>query len=166
MSVFSRRIEKCVRLCFYGLFAAFLAGSGAGCSESNPLSSATLYPVKGKVLLADGKPLTSGQVIFVSSQTTVTSTAKLQSDGTFELKDGSGNGLPEGPYKVKIEAGSSTLGKGTGRSRGGLPFDSQFLDEDVSGLTATVTKEEASNNFEFKLVPKKVETGKSNRRSD
>jgi hypothetical protein len=105
-------------------------------------------------------------VVFVSSQTTITSTAKLQSDGTFELKEGSGSGLPEGSYKVRIEGGSGTDGKGAGRSKGGLPFDNQFLDEDASGLTATVTKDEASNNFEFKLVPKKTETGKGDRSKD
>ena len=147
-----------------GLIAALLAACVAGCSESNPLSSATLYPVKGKVFLADGKPLSSGQVVFVSSQTTITSTAKLHSDGTFELKEGSGSGLPEGAYKVRIEGGSGTDGKGPGRSKGGLPFDNQFLDEDASGLTATVTKAEANNSFEFKLVPKKSETGKSDGR--
>src|SRR5262245_53755627 len=141
MSLFSNRIVKSVRLSSFGLIAAFLAASVAGCNEANPLSSATLYPVKGKVLLADGKPLTSGQVVFVSSQTTVTSTAKLQSDGTFELKEGSGSGLPEGSYKVRIEGGSGTDGKGAGRSKGGLPFANQFLDEDASGLTATVTKD-------------------------
>lgn len=128
-----------------------IATSLTGC-ESNPLSGKTLYPVKGKVLLADGKPLTSGQVIFVGP---ITNTATIQSDGGFAFKEGSGAGLPEGEYKVRVEgASASSLAKGSrGAPRGTLPFDSAFLDEDTSGLTATVTSDEAKNSFEFKLIP-------------
>ncbi len=128
---------------------------GAGCGEHNPLSGMTLYPVKGKVLLADGKPLTSGQVIFVATKSTITSTANIESDGGFSFKAPSGDGLPEGEYKVRIAAGSSgPLVKGVGGApKAKLPFDTMFLDEDSSGLTTTVTSDENKNNFELKLVP-------------
>ena len=115
----------------------------------------TLHPVTGKVLLPDGQPLTSGQVVFVATKSTVTNTANIQSDGGFSFKAGAGEGLPEGDYKVRIEAGSSgSAAKASrGRVQGKLPFDASFLDEDSSGLTATVTPDETKNNFEFKLVP-------------
>ena len=41
----------------------------------------------------------------------ITSTANIESDGTFAIKTDSGGGLPEGAYKVRIEGGSGTDGK-------------------------------------------------------
>jgi hypothetical protein len=125
-----------------------------GC-ESNPLQGLTLYPAKGKVLLPDGKPLTTGQVIFVATKSTITHAATIESDGSFSFKGTGSDGLPEGDYKIRIDAGSSSaVAKGSrGAPQGTLKFDSIFLDEDASGLKATVTSDEAKNNFEFKLVP-------------
>jgi hypothetical protein len=142
--------------------AAVTVAATAGC-EKNPLASVKLYAVKGKVLLADGKPLSSGHIVFVGSESMITSTANLESDGSFEIKSGSGGGVPEGAYKVRIEAGSATDGKASGKSKGGLPFDKQFLDEDASKLTATVTNDEAKNNFEFTLKPTKSEAAAGGR---
>jgi len=137
-----------------------------GCDNNNPLASAKLYPTKGKVLLPDGKPLTSGHVVFVATSSTITSTANLESDGSFVFKGASGDGLPEGDYKIKIEAGSGTDSKGGGARSKGIPppFADQFLDEDASGLKATVTIDESKNNFELKLTPTKSETGVGDRR--
>ncbi|MGO9462849.1 MAG: carboxypeptidase-like regulatory domain-containing protein [Isosphaeraceae bacterium] len=131
--------------------------SWVGCSESNPLGEQTFYPVKGRALLADGKPLTSGQVIFVATKSTITSTANIESDGGFTFKGLAGDGLPAGEYKVRIEAGSSgSVVKGPGRAPiAKLPFDGKYTDEDLSELTAIVTTDESKNNFEFKLVPGK-----------
>jgi hypothetical protein len=125
----------------------------AGC-ESNSLSGKTLYPVKGKVLLPDGKPLTSGQVVFVATKSTITNTANIEGDGGFAFKGAGSEGLPEGEYKIRIEGGSSAVVvKGRGAAQGKLPFDGKFADEDTSGLTATVTADESTHNVEFKLVP-------------
>ncbi len=138
---------------------AGLAVAMGGCGEPNPLAGAKLYPVKGKVLLADGKPLTAGHVVFSGSKSTVTSTATIESDGSFTFKGASGDGLPEGDYKIRIEAGSASGAKSSNdKSKPSLPFADQFLDEDVSGLTATVTSDDAKNNFELKLTPTKTQT--------
>jgi hypothetical protein len=146
------------------LTTVVLAVTIGGC-ESNPLASAKFYPVKGKVLLPDGKPLTSGHVVFVASKSTITSTANIESDGSFVFKGASLDGLPAGEYKIRIEAGAGSDGKGRGgKSKGNLPFANQFLDEDASRLTATVTNDEAKNNFELKLNPTKSETGAADRR--
>jgi len=125
-----------------------------GCG-SDPLSGKTLYPVKGKVLLADGKPLSSGQVTFVATKSTITSTADIGSDGGFTFKGASADGLPEGEYKVRIEAGTSSIAvKGSKKTpQAKLPFDGKFTDEDKSELSAIVTADESKNSFEFKLVP-------------
>jgi hypothetical protein len=142
---------------------AFLA-LAVGCENNNPLASATFYPVKGKVLLPDGKPLTAGHVVFVSTKTTTTATATIESDGSFSFKGASGDGLPEGDYIIRIEGGSD--GKANpGKSKTQAPFASQFLDEDASGLKATVTNEEAKNNFELKLIPTKSEVSGGDRRA-
>jgi hypothetical protein len=124
----------------------------ASCS-SNPVDSMTFYPVKGKVLLPDGKPLSSGNVVFVATKTSLTSTADIEKDGSFTVK-GSKDGLPPGDYKVRIEVEGSEAGSGKGkpvRLKGGsAPFPGKYLDEDTSGLTATV-KPGDSNSFEFNL---------------
>ena len=79
-----------------------------GCGESNPLSGVKVYPVKGKVILPDGKPLASGKVVFVATKSTITSSANIESDGSFTFKGGTnGDGLPEGEYKVRLEVGEA-----------------------------------------------------------
>ena len=104
----------------------------------------TFYPVKGKVLLPDGKPLASAKVTFVGP---VTTTVPTESDGTFIVK-GSKEGLPAGDYKVRLDPPESTS---AGKKKGiQLPFPSHYLDEDSSGLTATV-KADGPNDFEFAL---------------
>lgn len=142
----SRRAACCL--------SALIFLSVAGC-ESNPLSGVKLYPVKGNVLLPNGKPLTSGQIVFVGTKSTITGTANIESDGGFAFKGASGDGLPEGEYKIRIDPGSSSsVTKGSrGAPQGKVPFDGVFLDEDSSGLRRTVTPDETKNNFELKLVP-------------
>jgi len=132
-----------------------------GCGEPDPLKGMTFYPVKGKVLLADGKPLTSGNVIFVAAKSTITSTAAIGPDGGFTFKNASGDGLPEGEYRVRIEVTGAT-GSG-GKAKPALPFASQYLDEDASNLKAAVTSEESKNNFEFKLETKNPTSATSGR---
>ena len=139
------------------LTTVVLAVAVSGC-ESNALSHAKFYPVNGKVLLPDGKPLTSGHVVFVGTESTITSMATIESDGSFVFKGAAGDGLPLGAYKIRIEGGSG------GKSKAAYPFAEQFLDEDASGLTATVTDDEAKNSFELKLNPTKSATGVGDRR--
>jgi hypothetical protein len=135
--------------CLSGLIV-FVA---AGCTERSPLEGLKLYPAKGKVLLADGKPLTSGRVVFVSIKPPATAAADIGSDGGFAFKGIAGDGLPEAEYKIRIEPGSSVGVKAT-KSKSTLPFASNYLDEDYSELKATVTADESKNYFEFKLTTK------------
>ena len=93
--------------------------------------------------------MTSGNIVFIGS---TTSTAAIETDGGFTFKSASGDGLPEGEYRVRIEV-AGTIGSG-GKAKAALPFASHYLDEDVSGLSATVTPDESKNNFEFKLEAK------------
>ncbi len=137
------------------LLLIVLSVVAAGCSEGNPnlLNGQKLYPVKGKVILENGKPLTSGRVSFAATKSSITSTANIESDGAFTFKGAVGDGLPEGVYKIRFEAGSSgPVVKGAGgKLNSTAPFATKYLDEDSSELTATVTPEPSKNDFEFKL---------------
>src|SRR5438874_543724 len=85
---------------------ALLAGLAAdftGCGDPNAAGSLRVYPVKGQVLLPDGKPLTSGRVVLVSTEKAVEFTGQIGSDGNFDIKTSYGDGAPEGSYKVRIE---------------------------------------------------------------
>jgi hypothetical protein len=162
MSVFNRLIHRPASgrpaWLLPGLIVAFLVG----CGETNPLSGVQLYPVKGKVLLTDGKPLSSGKVVFVGDKTTFTSTANIDDDGSFEFKAGDRNGLPEGDYRVRLEATATKTTSGRGKND--LPFAPRYLDEDGSHLRATVTPEATKNTFEFKLDAKDLASSTSTSR--
>jgi len=120
---------------------AALAAALAGCGDGTP-NLGSSYPVKGKVTLPDGKPLPQVKVVFSGP---VTGGATTESDGTFAFK-GDNAGLPAGDYKVRLEIVES---KGTLKNPV-LPFPGKYLDEDASGLTASV-KPDGPNDFDFKL---------------
>jgi hypothetical protein len=105
----------------------------AGCSESYP--ALPTYEVKGKVLLASGKPLSAGRVTFVAQQGKLPEVSGvIQQDGSFALTTRSdGDGAAPGDYKVRIEP----AGRKNART-GKLSFPSKYVDEDSSGLRVTV----------------------------
>ncbi|MDR3634103.1 MAG: carboxypeptidase-like regulatory domain-containing protein [Isosphaeraceae bacterium] len=122
---------------FCGAFLVSLSGCGA---DDGGVKKVTVYPVKGSVVLADGKPLSGGKVYFVPKDGALTSEGKIGSDGTFALvTGGSGEGAPPGDYKVRVAPEDTSLLAGKKAAKGkALPFPSKYLDEDSSGLTATV----------------------------
>ena len=126
----------------------------AGCGNSGPPSLMHLYPAKGKVLLADGKPLTAGYVRFMGTKSQVISLAPIESNGGFTFKGPSGdNALPEDEYRVVIEPAPGAPDKRSG-AKAELPFASKYTDYDASDLQAVVTTDESKNNYELKLDPK------------
>lgn len=125
-------------LCELGATCVLLAG----CSSSNDAAVVgTIYPVKGQVLLANGKPLDAGKVVFVPTNGTMIASGDIGSDGSFTLKSGeSGEGAPPGDYKVRIEADPTKHVAGK-KGVAGLPFPSRYLDEDSSEIVVTVKAE-------------------------
>jgi hypothetical protein len=120
-----------------GLLVAF---SGCGDSESGP--SVTTYPVKGKVILPDGKPLSQGLVTFVPAKDEGRqASGKLESDGTFALTTRKeGDGAAPGEYVVRIDSDlTSGVVQKKGLKRSLLP--EKYSDEHSSGLKATVKAE-------------------------
>ena len=75
------------------------------------------YPVKGKVLLADGKPLTGGRVVFMLPEKGLEFEGPIESDGSFSIKGSQGEGTPEGTYKVRIEPDSTKPGDNSAPAR-------------------------------------------------
>jgi hypothetical protein len=120
----------------------------AGCGEN--YGSATTYPVKGTVLLPDGKPLSSGKVTLVSDETALSYSGTIGSDGGFVVKNGLREGAPAGNYKVRVEVEETSLPKAKKGRPLRLPFPPRYADEDTSKLTASVKP--GDNSFEFKLL--------------
>jgi hypothetical protein len=123
--------------------------SAVGCNGSaDTLPTLKVYEVKGKVELADGKPLSTGSVYLVpKGDLAVTPNAQINPDGTFVVvTGGSGEGAPPGEYKVRIETAEAHSNSKNKKPR--VPF--KYTDEDSSGLVVTVRPE--SNVLEpFKL---------------
>jgi hypothetical protein len=127
----------------------------AGCGGQNDAAGKVdVFPVSGKVVLPDGKPLQSGRIVFVSKDGMSSSTGKIGEDGTFTLTTGvSGEGAPAGEYKIRLEPDETKLKAVPKGSRPGaaLPFPGKYTDESTSELTATITS--GTNQLApFKLV--------------
>ncbi len=156
------KVEPVLRQVTLVLAATAVLGL-AGCESSNPVASLTLYPVKGRVLLPDGKPLSSGRIVFIGGKSAITSSpAAIETDGTFVVKGSSGDGLPEGDYRVRLEIDESKLPASKGnpsQQKATLPFPQKYADEDSSDLKATVKPDAAGNSFEFNLTNTKPTDG-------
>jgi hypothetical protein len=118
-----------------GLVVAIGAGI-FGCQKADRLPVLPVYEVTGKVVLADGKPLTSGLISFVpKGDLTVTPSGFIRADGNFSLvTGGSGEGAPAGEYKVRVEA--PQLQSGKAKKKPVVPV--KYTDEDSSGIVVTV----------------------------
>jgi hypothetical protein len=125
---------------FSGL-ALFVCTGLTGCWGSNSLPSFTVYEVKGKVVLANGKPLPGGFISFVpTGELPVTPSGVIGPDGTFALvTGGSGQGAPAGDYKIRVEAPEFQQVDPRSRKRPLIP--PKYADEDSSGLVITVRAE-------------------------
>ena len=127
----------------WALRACRVAGAAAlvglvGCS-GQPTSIGSTYEVKGQVLLADGKPLTTGRVTFLPvDPKVVPASGEIGPDGQFSLTTRSpDDGALPGEYKVRIEPAAAANPKKPARP----PFPIKYIDEDSSGLVVTVKAE-------------------------
>jgi len=109
----------------------------AGCEGS--IASVEPVAVEGRVLLANGQPLTAGRVVFVHREGAMPdASGSIRADGSFQLTTRDpADGAAPGQYKVRIEP-ARTYG---GRKRRGPPFPLKYIDEDSSGLVVTVRAE-------------------------
>ena len=122
----------------------------AGCGGRGPYTG-SLYPVKGRVLLADGTPLAGGTVQFIPTRGGLPASGRIAADGTFALKSRSRDGAAPGDYKVRIEPSAELLAR-KGKAAPKLPFASKYREYDGNtGLTATI------NAGETQLEPFRLE---------
>ncbi len=131
-------VRRSLHRCRMSALAVAVGVALAGCQNSNSLPSLRVYEVKGKVLLASGKPLSSGWIYFVpKGDLPLTPSARIQPDGTFSLETGgSGAGAPPGDYKVRVETPQLPPASPRSRSKPLVPI--KYTDEDSSGLVVTV----------------------------
>jgi hypothetical protein len=122
--------------------AACLCSALAGCGGRDPSGWVHTYEVKGRVLLADGSPLTVGRVYFVPQVApAVAAQGELGPDGSFALTTYKpGDGAAPGQYKVRVEptpAGTSAFAP-----KARLPkVRRKYTDEDLSGLAVAIKPE-------------------------
>jgi hypothetical protein len=95
--------------CVLGLLftAAALAAAGGGCGGKEKPPPPKTYPVTGKVVYADGKPMKGGTIEFRSvADPTLTMMGDIGDDGTFSLRTLHDNaklsGAIEGEHRVTI----------------------------------------------------------------
>ena len=134
------------RRAFLGVIGAvFVAGCGPKFNTTPPPK---VYPVKGKVLLANGEPV-SGGIIKFHPKTTLGAEAssEIGPDGSFQLTTIVKNdGALPGSYTVSVDP----------YFKGGRPskvpasrVPQKFLAPETSGVTAEVKAED--NNLTIKL---------------
>ena len=87
-----------------------------GCSDGPPSldgGKIATVPAKGKVMLADGKPLTNGMIRIeplVDGGSTNQAMGEIKGDGSFELRSSpSTTGAMPGKYRVLIENSTTKL---------------------------------------------------------
>ena len=128
--------------CF--LFFLCLPGCGKKLATASP---AEKIPVSGKVLLANGQPLTTGAITFIPDDPSQGPPiiGRLQETGTFKL-EGS-EGAFTGFYTVYVDPNSPTSSKGN-HFRSVIP--EKYQNPESSPLRIEVKLGE-SNNFTFNL---------------
>ncbi len=105
---------------FIGMFSAFIGLTQIGCGEG--MYTGPVYPVKGRVLLANGKPLTGGAIQFIPAPGGLLASGPIGPDGTFTLVSlDRRDGAAPGAYKVRIEP-SLEMTAPKGKKPRTLPF--------------------------------------------
>lgn len=129
----AQRIRSSLAILLFILFA-----SESGCTEDGPKT----YPVKGKVTYKDGKPVTSGNILFESvSDTKIQAAGDLQADGSFELGSNLGKpGTVAGDHRVLIIPPLAEFGQKAAVSN-------KYASFETSGLKATI--KEGGNTVEL-----------------
>lgn len=116
----------------------------SGCGSADGTPTVETHGVKGKVLLAPGKPLTTGRVYFMPQDArAMQAIGDIGPDGSFELAtQKEGDGVAAGQYKIRIDP---TPVSPTGKGKTPIPkIPAKYTDEDTSGLLVTVSPQTSS----------------------
>jgi hypothetical protein len=128
----------------------------AGCGDGGP----RLVKAGGSVKY-QGKPLAGADVVFISEEGSLPSIGRTDEQGRFELKTNGKPGAPMDEYKVAITAVRQkrqvTEAEAVGMTSEQIAANHESLvpakynNKISSGLTATVGKDVAANDFAFEL---------------
>jgi hypothetical protein len=147
------RSERLLHPLRFAMLSFVLVGCalGSGCGSADGPTVVKVYPVTGKVVLANGSPLKGGHIWLVPTKDSVmNSSGEIGPDGTFTISTGpSGDGAPPGEFKVRIEPATpvrASRAQGNRPDPRTLPFPEKYLDEDTSELKVTVRAD--SNQLE------------------
>jgi hypothetical protein len=118
------------------------------------------YPVRGKVVYADGAPVSGGVINFEPAGAEgEPATGIVNQDGTYEARTTDKlAGAKPGKYRVSITP-PEVESEGENSKAPPLPFDRKYLSAESSGLTADVRP--GSNEFTFTVERPASAKGKS-----
>lgn len=104
--------------------------------------------ISGKVTFSDGKPVTSGKIIF--STETFQANGTINPDGSYQMGSiGEKDGVPPGEYKVSVTG----VGRLVGMTMLSL-CDEKYMNPQTSGLTVTVPAPGNKYDIELDTHPK------------
>jgi hypothetical protein len=134
--------------------ACALAAAVVGCSGSHEAGP----PVKGKVALAGGKPLTTGVVIFSpdpkkGNTSKHEARGKIDAQGEYELtSDVLGQqGIPPGWYRVTVVATTKNPRKEYAVQKSLIPW--RYASRDTSRISFEVKEDAPPNAYDIRLIP-------------
>lgn len=122
-----------------------------GC-ETNEKPIFPVYPVKGTVKYADGKPLTDGWIEFTSQAGETkgrNSNSKIDKDGSFEMETfARGKGAYAGPVTAVISEPASEFDPETGGVKNpGVKVLEKYKNYETSGLKFEIEKKDNTLNI-------------------
>lgn len=124
-----------------------------GCGGSGDNAQISTYPVKGKILLANGQPAKGANIILVGSGPTggPNGIGVLGKDGTFAIKSmGDRDGMAPGKYKVVINPSGKVNGVSADDQKFGMNnIPRKYWDDSTTDMVAEIKAED--NSFEWKL---------------
>ena len=131
------------------LLGALLVLSPLGCGGDGKPDNAL---ISGKVVYANGKPLTTGMIVFhpLEEGEEAPMTA-IQQDGTFRFSED--GGIPPGEYRVSLAPPEEMDQAEEGPAASSFRLPKKYLQADTSGWTATV-KESDNEPFAFTVTDK------------
>lgn len=142
-----------LRFCACGMTVmAFLVGCGP---SGRSVETGT---VSGAVNI-NGKPLTSGTVVFFGENDGDTAVGPISTDGTYTLKYGAGFSIPVGDYRVAINEGPppgapspapEEIMKNPPKPTSSSLVPAKYRDAKTSGLIAVV-KQGSNSGIDFNL---------------
>jgi hypothetical protein len=121
------------------------------------------YAVKGQVLLADGRPVTAGQIEFRAKDQPISAIGFIQPDGNFELSfRRTADGAVAGSYTAALVEPPPPPGLGSGAEEASMvkarlqwlaDVPARYRSMKTSGLTFEVKPDAQANDFRIVLQP-------------